>query len=308
MGEFDIIERFFTKNTENSPYINLGVGDDAALISVSEEQELVVSIDTLVEGVHFPQQTSAYDIGYKSLAVSLSDIAAMGAAPISSLLSLTLPAVDENWLNDFSRGFFALAQQFRVPLIGGDTTQGPLTISTVVHGVVPKGHAILRSGAKVGDLIYVTGTLGDAGLALKMVKPDDYLSQRLNRPLPRVSEGLGLRGISNSAIDISDGLVADLKKILIASKVGGVIYVDKLPLSTSLLKNCAKAQAWQLALSSGDDYELCFTVAKERQNDLEKKMTNITCIGEIVAAQGLSILDSQSKPFSLNKEGYEHFI
>ena len=310
LGEFGVIQRFFKQSVRNFPYINLGIDDDAALIEIPDAHELVVSIDTLVEGVHFPTATSPYDIGYKSLAVSLSDMAAMGATPIACLLSLTLPRVNEGWLSEFSRGFFDLAQKFLVPLIGGDTTQGPLTISTVVHGLVPKGQAILRSGAKVGDLIYVSGTLGDAGLALE-IKSDDNLSQRLNRPHPRVIEGLALREIINSAIDISDGLVADLKKILAASNVGAKINVDKLPLSSFLLKYCEKEKAHQLALSSGDDYELCFTVSKEKQNQFEKKIANLdcdfTCIGEVFQMNDLNILDSENRPFHLKKEGYEHF-
>lgn len=315
ISEFDIIAKFFTKPIRNTTLIHTGVGDDAAVFNIPDQCECVTSIDTMIAGIHFPENTAAFDIGYKALAVSLSDVAAMGGKPFSVLLSLTLPESNQSWLKDFAQGFFSLAKKYQIELIGGDTTRGPLTVSTVVHGIVPMGEAIYRGGAHTGDLIYVTGTLGDAGLALQRwceKKPTDVaLLNRLNRPQPRVNAGLALRYMATAAIDISDGLVTDLKKLLHASQVGAILYADKIPLSAEIKKYISVKEALSLALSFGDDYELCFTVPQKKQKQLERNFSDvgcdIHCVGEITSASGLIILDENKKPLILEKEGYEHF-
>lgn len=312
MNEFDIIERYFTKSVRHSA-IECGVGDDAAVFSVPEHLQVVTSIDTLVEGIHFPFDTHPYDIGYKSVAVSLSDMAAMGAEPFSILLSLTMPKSEPKWLDEFAKGFFKLAQQFNVDLIGGDITRGPLTVSSVVNGFIPKTLAIYRHQAKINDLIYVTGSLGDAGGALYLLQhnkkaPKDLLA-RLNQPIPRIQEGIILRGNASSAIDISDGLIADLKKILSASHVGAKIYVDQIPISSSLEKNLGIQQARNLATTFGDDYELCFTIPSSKKLWLEKALENcsIHCIGEITEGSELEIINADGSTMEIVDEGYDHF-
>jgi len=306
-SEFSIIEKYFNHSKVKRKDVLLGIGDDCALLKVPENQILAVTIDTLVSGVHFFENTPAYDLGYKSLAVSLSDLAAMGALPAWVTLAITLPKIDENWLNDFCTGFFDLAKEFNVELVGGNTTRGPLTITTQAHGFLPKDHALTRSGTKVGDAIYVTGTLGDSGLALEMLLnkikvSENYreiLLQKLNRPHPRVSEGLSLLKLANSAIDISDGLAADLSHILEKSQVGATIYVDDLPLSQALQNSVPMETALKLALSSGDDYELCFTSSVQ---DLE----NFTKIGIIEVEPGLRIKYKNGEDFKIGSLGYEH--
>jgi thiamine-monophosphate kinase len=311
--EFDIIQ-FLSSFTNPSSAISLGIGDDAALISAQNNKEIAISIDTLNVGIHFPQNTSPYDIGYKALAVSLSDMAAMGAEPFAVLLALSLPESDKKWLQQFAEGFFTLAKKYQVQLIGGDTTRGPLSISTVLQGWTPPGDALLRSGAKPDDLIYVTGTLGDAGWALKNLDQpnlDADLLSRLNRPEPRVEVGIALRSIASAAIDLSDGLAADLSKMLQASQVGATIHTDQLPLSRALKNRCSLAEAQQLALSAGDDYELCFTIAPQKQRDLQHIMKNLTTpihyIGKINNDSGLKILDEHGNTVIPERYGYVHF-
>jgi thiamine-monophosphate kinase len=242
LTEFNLIERYFTRPAAApDPDVILGIGDDAALVRVPTGMELAVATDTLVEGVHFPPQTAPETIGHKALAVNLSDMAAMGAEPRWATLALTLPQADEDWLTAFSSGFLALAAAEGVQLIGGDTTRGPLSITVQILGLLPSGSALRRSGACAGDLVYVTGTLGDAGLALRMLQHAHGsaavaapLAQRLNQPQPRTQEGLALRGIASAAIDISDGLCADLGHILAASGVGAHINLAALPLSADV--------------------------------------------------------------------------
>ena len=316
LREFDIIDRFSRKSTCLPSDVVLGIGDDAAITRVPEGNALVSCIDTLVCGVHFPVNTTARDLGYKSLAVNLSDMAAMGADPKTALLSLTLPKADEQWIDDFSSGFFSLADEYRVSLIGGDVSCGPLNVSVVVDGFVPKGQAMRRSAAKVGDLIYVTGNLGDAGLALHCLQqsPDEVdaaLLCALNRPVPRVNEGRVLRDTVHAAIDVSDGLVADLERILSASGVGARIAVEALPLSQAMRQYCSLEAAWQYALTAGDDYELCFTVPRKKRDLLEGKMAQFSCgfhcIGDIVTGNELTINDPEGQPITVVKKGYEHF-
>lgn len=316
LNEFDLIKKFFQKNASSRADVVLGIGDDAALLTCVPDQLLVTATDTLIEDVHFPKTTLAQDIAYKALAVNLSDLAAMGAEPLWFLLALTLPQPDEQWLQEFSRGLFELAGEFKLQLVGGDTTRGPLSITIQALGRVPPHQALLRKGAKAGDRIYVSGTLGDAGLGLEMSREKIKLSdtaqrlalQRLNRPTPRLPLGQALRGLASSAIDISDGLVADLGHILESSKVGARIQVENLPLSTVLREALPLQEAQRLALSAGDDYELCFTVPREKEAELLEKITALepgcTCIGEIRATDGLEIVGLSG---NLALAGYQHF-
>ena len=295
----------------------MGIGDDGAVVRVPPGVELVLTSDTLVAGVHFSEDIPPEDLGYKALAVNLSDLAAMGARPAWATMALTLPQADEAWLAAFAQGFFELAQRFSVALIGGDLTRGPLSITVQMHGFVPEGRALRRSGAQAGHYIYVTGTLGDAALALtpRLAELTDtyrpYLLGRLYRPSPRISEGLILRAIASSAIDISDGLIADLGHILETSHVGAVLEVDRLPLSTALQKIKDKKYGWELALTGGDDYELCFTLPPEHQAVLESKRSDfactVSCIGRIEAERGLRCIEHDGTPYLPQGAGYRHF-
>lgn len=321
MNEFDLIQNFFNREKKNRTDVILGIGDDAALLQVPFGQQLVVSTDTLVLGRHFPENTSPADIAYKALAVNLSDLAAMGAEPAWILLALTLPSVHEIWLKEFSQGFFSLMHDFRLQLVGGDITAGPLSITVQALGFVPAGKALCRLGAMPGDHLYVSGTLGDAGLALAYLRKEasfaltqsqiQSLMQRLNRPEPRVELGLALRNIATSAIDISDGLMADLNHILVANQLGASIQLADLPLSASL-QQLPREQAWQLALSAGDDYELCFTVPESCHIALQSHLKAIhsacTCIGQIKKEPGLSIIRQDGSLLALEKTGFQHFM
>lgn len=315
MKEFDFIAQLQHQPFPQLPEIALGIGDDAALCTVPAGMQLVTSVDTLVSGVHFPSDTSAFDIGYKALAVNLSDLAAMGATPKWFTLALTCPPNMEQWLAEFIQGLLALATQHHVSLIGGDTTAGHLTITIQICGFVPTGQALLRSGARVGDEIYVTGMLGDAGLGLhcvqnKLVLPQkarEFVVNRLNRPTPRLLESAALRNLATSAIDISDGLVADLGHILTASGVGAEIYVEQLPLSPVAVLY-KYADAIHLALSAGDDYELCFTVPAQKNVQLLHRLPlgSYTKIGMITATPGLHCFLKGQK-IKVSKSGYQHW-
>jgi len=315
--EFDIIKKYFAQGFPQRNDVILGVGDDAALCSVPDNMQLVTAVDTLISGVHFPEKTSPQDIAYKALAVNLSDLAAMGAKPAWMTLALTCPQIDEKWLINFSQSLRALAETAQISLIGGDTTQGYLSVTIQVMGFLPKNTELRRQGAQIGDSIYVTGSVGDAGLGLlstqgKVKLPDNiktYVEFRLNRPTPRLQEGEILRNIAHSAIDISDGLIADLGHILKASDVGASIYLNHLPLSNALQNYLSQEQAWQLALSAGDDYELCFTVPAHRELLLKSTLNSskYTKIGSIESAKGLRCLMSDGKEFVQKYEGYQHF-
>lgn len=315
MHEFQLITQYFTKSSKRKD-VELSVGDDCAILVPPKDKILAISCDTLIEGVHFFSDISPQDLGYKSLAISLSDLAAMGAEPAWVMLAVSLPHAKEDWLQAFAQGFFQLADHYDLALVGGDTTQGPLVITSQVFGFLSKDKALKRSSAKVGDLIYVTGTLGDAGLALRLLKEhqsvDPILLQRLNRPEPRIKEGLLLSNFAHAAIDISDGLAADLQHILEQSQVGARIYVEQLPLSNILQKSVAIEVAWELALSAGDDYELCFTIPRSQEHQLVQVMQDIecacTCIGEIEAEPGLKIQRKNGQLIELKSKGYEHFI
>ncbi len=314
MKEFDFIAQLQRQPFPQSAEIALGIGDDAALCTVPVGMQLVTSVDTLVSGVHFPSNTAAFDIGYKALAVNLSDLAAMGATPKWFTLALTCPAQQQQWLAEFTQGLLTLAQQHHVSLIGGDTTAGHLTITIQICGFVPTGQALLRSGARVGDEIYVTGTLGDAGLGLRCIQTDLAVSQaarefaidRLNRPTPRLSESALLRTVAHSAIDISDGLVADLGHILTASGVGAEIQLERLPLSPAVREY---ADALHLALSAGDDYELCFTVPAQKSAELAQQLppSSYTKIGVITEPLGMRCFLNGKGVAMPKKTGYQHW-
>ena len=312
MNEFTIIQHYFAAHALKRTDVTLGIGDDAAIITPPHNQQIVITTDTLVSGIHFPTTTSAYDIGYKALAVNLSDLAAMGATPAWLTLSITLPNPDETWLHYFSEGFFALANQYNAQLIGGDLTRGPLTITIQAHGLVPTGQAIRRSGAKFGDLIYVTDTLGDAALGLtcaqqqKILPPqhEKIVLAKLNRPSPKIRIGEQLRGIASAAIDISDGFAADLTHILESSHVGAEINIENIPLSYALKHSLSSQDALHFALCGGDDYELCFTVPPEKQYLVSATATQI---GHITNTNKLDLRYADGTKYSLSNNGYQHF-
>lgn len=314
MSEFDLIRRHFTRAT---PSALLGVGDDAALLQVPAGEVMAVSCDMLVSGTHFFPDADPFHLGHKTLAVNLSDLAAMGATPRWATLALSLPNADDAWLERFSAGFFALARQHHVDLVGGDTTRGPLNLCVTIMGTVPAHQALRRDGAQVGDEIWVSGKLGDAALALahlqgKVVLSGDEFATcatALHRPQPRVALGLALRDIAHSAIDISDGLLADLGHILAASHVGAVLDYAALPLSSVLLSYADFAQ--QCVLAGGDDYELCFTAPATRHTELLRIAQEIalplSCIGKVVAGSGSVVHDAQGNILQLKSRGYDHF-
>lgn len=310
MPEFELIERIRARARARADVV-LGIGDDGAVLAPPPDRQLVAVIDTLVSGVHFPAATQAADIGWKALAVNLSDLAAMGAEPAWALLALTLPADDPAWLDAFLDGFDALAARYGLALVGGDTTRGPLSVSVHLTGFVPPGMAMTRSGAHVGDTVWASGTLGDAAAALALLSQGDAVSDallaRLNRPQPRVAEGLVLRGHAHAAIDVSDGLLADLGHVCAASGVGAEIDAEALPAS-SLLPNPAleSRRAWQL--TGGDDYELVFTLpAGVDAAELLKDMAGATAIGRIVAGTGVRVRDAEGRTLRIERSGYRHF-
>lgn len=308
LTEFPLIQRFFTRQTVRNPSTRLGIGDDCALLTVPEGYELAVTTDTMVENVHFFAGTDPEHLGHKLLAVNLSDLAGMGAKPVSVTLALTLPRVDENWLSAFAKGFLALAERYSVDLIGGDTTSGPLTLTVQAMGLVPKGQALRRSSAQPGDFIYLTGNIGDAGLGLKIKqgyrcsRPEDAL-KRFNQPEPACAAGLALRGVANACIDISDGLAGDLGHVLEQSKVGACIDWDTLPLSEAVVEYTEKTGDWSMPLVAGDDYELCFTVSPEKA-----PLLTFPCrkIGLIESEPGLR-LNKSGNIQTLEVKAYEHF-
>ncbi|HHW78203.1 MAG TPA: thiamine-phosphate kinase [Xanthomonadaceae bacterium] len=320
VSEFSLIDRYLATQGLSRSDVALGIGDDCALLLPPTGQHLVVTMDTLVADVHFFAATDPAGLGHKALAVNLSDLAAMGATPAWATLALTLPAADENWLGRFCRGLFALADRHGVQLVGGDTTHGPTTVITIqAHGFIPPGLALRRDGAKPGDGIYVTGTPGDAGLALAaacgkttvVAEYRDYIRRRLEWPEPRIAQGLALRGIASAAIDISDGLAQDLGHILERSRVGARLEVERLPLSPALAASLDRDAALMFALASGDDYELCFTVPPERTVQLEALVTDWDCcctrIGVITAEPGLRLIRADGSDFRLERLGYDHF-
>ena len=323
MGEFDLIARYFTRPVRHAA---LGVGDDCALLAPRPGMQLAISSDMLVEGRHFFADVEPEALGHKALAVNLSDLAACGARPLAFTLALALPRVDEAWLAGFSKGLLALADVHGCELVGGDTTQGPLNICITVFGEVPAGQALLRSGARAGDDIYVSGTVGDARLALEALLghihlPDELLAQarlRLERPTPRVALGLALRGIASSAMDVSDGLLGDFGHILKASGVGACIRTDETIklIAAGAFPSSATGQfdqklLQQCTLAGGDDYELLFTAPPQHQAAVAaaaaQSQTAVTCIGQVEAAPGLRLVDAQGMPVENRFASFDHF-
>ena len=323
MGEFDLIARYFTRPVRRAV---LGVGDDCALLQPRAGMQLAISSDMLVEGRHFFAGTDAYRLGHKALAVNLSDLAACGAQPVAFTLALALPRVDEPWLHAFSSGLLALADAHGCELIGGDTTQGPLNICITVFGEVPAGQALLRSGARAGDDLYVSGHLGDARLALEcllghLALPPALLApaqQRLEAPTPRVALGQALRGIASAALDVSDGLLGDLGHLLRSSGVGAC--VDTSCTSALLAAQVAASQAGepleaerirQCTLAGGDDYELLFTAAPDQRHAVlaaaQASATAVTRIGTIEASPGLRLMDGQGQTITARYASFDHF-
>ena len=320
LSEFDIIQRYFTRPT---PGAVLGVGDDAALIKPTAGMELAISTDMLVAGRHFFADTDPRMLGHKSLAVNLSDMAAMGATPRWATLALALPKLlvqaDEKWLEAFADGFFGLARAHQVELIGGDTTCGPLNVCVTIIGEVAKGKALRRSGAKPGDDIWMSGQLGDAALALAhaqqriALEPGEVLAclPALHLPVARVELGQHLIGLAHSAIDISDGLLADLGHILECSKVAAVIEMKAIKRSAVMEKHLPQTVAINCLLAGGDDYELCFTAPRAKCGKIENLSRELeiplTRIGSINQGEGLAVLDAAGKPIALEARGYDHF-
>jgi thiamine-monophosphate kinase len=318
LDEFGIIRRHFVRNAPVRDDVVAGIGDDAALLQVPAGHELVVCTDTLVAGRHFPETTAPAAIGYKALAVNLSDLAAMGAEPAWVTLALTLPGYDEPWMSEFMQGFFRLADRCNVALVGGDTTRGPLSITVQAQGFVPSGQALMRHGAQPGDHIYVTGTLGDAGLALYLgEQADGELRQRLDYPEPRLQAGQVLRGLATSAIDISDGLLADLGHLLEADRLGASIETDLLPRSAAFENAIrqagadAESLAHDLPLSAGDDYELCFTAPAADEAVVMAAFAPLECgctrIGVIEQQPGIRCLRANAIEYLPAVTGYNHF-
>lgn len=331
-GEFDLIERFFktgadSLRTDADDAIALGIGDDCALIKPQANEEIAITSDMLVEGRHFFANANPELLARKALAVNLSDLAAMGARPLGFTLSIALPAANEAWLEDFSKGLFATAKQYSCPLIGGDTTAGPLTISITAFGATPVGKAIRRSGAKVDQDIWVSGTVGDARLTLAALRHEINLSSedlkqiehRMHQPTPRVELGIQLRDVASAALDISDGLLGDLRHILKQSKVDAQIQLDQLPKSITLQKQDVSIQN-QFAACGGDDYELCFTAdqsQREKIQAISKSLTlPLTLIGKtlpkkeesvklyLMNASGAVMSDAETEPFL---QSFDHF-
>jgi len=320
MNEFQLIQQFFQREQAENPAagVVLGIGDDCALLQMPAGKQLAVSVDTLVADVHFPADAEPELIAERALRTNLSDLAAMGAEPLWFTLALTLPQADEEWLRSFSRGLFRCAREFGIALVGGDTTSGALSITIQVMGALASHHAMRRDGANVGDFILVTHSVGDGAAALASIQDritlsDEnryYLHERFYRPTPRLKESQLIRELASSALDVSDGLVADLQHICDASDVGAIIDVDTLPLSPVVLALNNLPQAYEWALSGGDDYELCFTVSPENMPDIAMLIAQgklqATVIGEIIAGQRV-ICEFDGEPFTLTQTGYTHF-
>jgi thiamine-monophosphate kinase len=316
MSEFSLISRYFTRAPRHT---SLAVGDDAALFSVSPDCEVAASADMLVKGVHFFPDADPEALGHKALAVNLSDLAAMGAAPRWAMLSLALPDVDTGWLEGFSRGFFALADKHGVDLIGGDTTRGPLNISVQIMGEVGRGRALRRDGARIGDDIWVSGQLGAAAAAVAHRRGElnlelaalDRCRVRLDWPTPRIGLGLELGALAHSAIDISDGLVGDLAHICERSGVGAKVEYRAVPCSADLLPLRDQVRVMRAILAGGDDYELCFTAAPERAAGIKAVSTALdialTRIGSIVEGTGVSVFGAAGQPLPVKDRGFDHF-
>lgn len=323
LGEFDLIKQYFNKTYSQTAHhlVSIGIGDDCAILDVPNGYQIAVTTDSLVAGVHFFEDVDPYRLGYKSLAVNLSDLAAMGALPKWVSLAITLPNVDEKWLSEFSRGFFDLANAHQITLIGGDTTKGPLSITVSAKGLVARNRALLRSGAKSGDLICVSGSLGDGalGLACKLEEIElnntKHFVDVLEVTEPRNQLGCLLTHYASSCIDISDGLIQDLQHILKSSRCSATISIEKLPLSAQLSDEVEHSiitlkHAQQLALTGGDDYELLFTISPENYSALclQNNATKITVIGEVIEESTVAVqLFENGQGIAMPVNGWDHF-
>jgi thiamine-monophosphate kinase len=314
-GEFEIIRQFFSRQRVAGGGTEIGIGDDCAVLSFIAATRLALTTDTLVAGIHFFPDADPMRLGHKALAVNLSDLAAMGARPRWALLALTLPENDPEWIAAFAQGFFRLAERHGVQLIGGDTTRGPLAVTVQAVGTVDGGSAVKRSGASPGDAIYVTGSIGLAGLGLKIrqgayLVPDEEALERLEAPEPRTAFGLRLGEVASAGIDVSDGLAADLGHILEQSGVGAEVDWEALPLAEGVCRYVADSGDWEMPLVAGDDYELCFTAPPVHAQTIalaaEAAATRVTRIGTIRAGSGLSVRRS-GQPVKLSRSGYLHF-
>lgn len=314
--EFDIIERYFSGRVPHeADQVVLGPGDDCAILRVRAGKELCVSMDTLISGVHFPLDASGRVAAHRSLAANLSDLAAMGAECFASALALTLPREDAVWLDDFSATLSELVSRHDIPLVGGNLARGELSVTITVLGTLPIGKSLRRSGARVDDDIYVSGNLGDAGGGLALLRQgedqEDELVRRYRYPEPRLELGKALLDVASAAIDISDGLAADLGHICESSKVGAVVNVEKILLSPALTKRFGRDQAQHFALSAGDDYELCFTAPTNQREDIAQLARRLdltlTRIGSIVPEQGVAFLDAKGASMEIAEPGYQHF-
>ncbi|MBJ6980257.1 thiamine-phosphate kinase [Luteimonas sp. MC1895] len=317
MAEFGLIERIRARAAHPRDDVVLGIGDDAALLQPPPGMQLVVAMDTLNDGVHFPHGTEAARVGWKALAVNLSDLAAMGAEPAWCTLSLSLPDGDPAWVDGFLDGFLALAGEHRVALVGGDTTRGPLSISVTVLGFVDPGRALRRDGARVGDQVWVSGSLGAAAAALEQWRAggarDAALGERLERPRPRVALGRALGGVASACIDVSDGLLADLGHVCAASAVGVLLDIDALPGADRLRRWFGGEAVRTLQVAGGDDYELCFTVPAGADAIARAAAgaaatgVEVTRVGTVVAGQGVQAVDRDGRPWRPERPGHEHF-
>ncbi|TDV61798.1 thiamine-phosphate kinase [Pseudomonas sp. LP_7_YM] len=317
MGEFELIRNYFAAAPCAQPGegVALGIGDDCALLSVSPGEQLAISTDTLVAGVHFPDVSDPFLLGQRALGVSASDLAAMGASPLAFTLALTLPEVSADWLQAFARGLNQMAQACSMRLIGGDTTRGPLSLTLTVFGSVPAGQALTRSGAQPGDLLCVGGPLGDGAAALPLVlnqrstetSTTQALLSRYWSPQPQFDLGLALRGKATSALDISDGLLADCGHIALASGVRLLVEREKVPMSDALLAFFNADEALNAAVSGGDDYRLAFTLPSSLLADLTATGWPIFVIGRVVEGQGVGLIDNQGQDVTPLTRGYQHF-
>ena len=313
--EFEIIERYFKVIGKTTAGVVLGPGDDCAILAFSSDKEVCVSTDTLTEGVHFPENHSASMIASRLVGANLSDLAAMGAMPHSCLIALTIPDAQPKWLAEFSGTLCQLLDHYNLALVGGNISKGSLSLTMTVLGTVPVGKALTRAGARPGDLIYVTGTLGDAGLGLNQIlsgqEPLGYPGSRYNAPTPRLEAGYQLRGVATAMIDISDGLLADLAHLCRASQAGAVVELASVPVSDDLVTAIGDVKARSLALSAGDDYELCFTVpetAAMRLSSLAKTSELLmTQVGRIRTEVGIDVVDVEGKCINIENPGYRHF-
>lgn len=328
MDEFGLIRRYFASLSEPTDSVVRGIGDDAAILAPPLGHELLMTSDSLVAGRHFPLSTTPFDIGWKALAVNLSDLAAMGAQPLWFLLALTIPEPDEAWLAGFADGLGTLAREHGIALVGGDTTRGPLSITITAVGSVPAGTALRRDRARAGDLVCVTGSLGDAALGLRLTghraaamqdeahepcaqTPLDLeaLRARLDRPTPRLAAGLALRGLATAAIDLSDGLAGDLGHVLAASGVGAELEAEALPMSAAFARQAESRDRLALQVAGGDDYELCVCVPPERLAAAQQALAPLplTAVGRISAEPGLRWRAADGSLLTPALKSYQHF-